>query len=83
MTRPAVTERYQGGARIIVDGADGVLPASQDLLFIVRADGQLTAVTQTSTPTPRAGDTLVSLGPVLVAQPADPGHGDLPEVERR
>ena len=82
MTRPAVTERYQDGARIVVHGADGVLPAGQDLLFVVRADGQLTAVTQTSTPTPEPGDILVSLGPVLAAQPADRGHGDLPEVER-
>ncbi len=82
MTRPAVTERYQDGARIVVHGADGVLPAGQDLLFVVRADGQLTAVTQTSTPEPEPGDILVSLGPVLAAQPADPGHSDLPEVER-
>ncbi len=83
MTRPAVTERYQDGARILVNGTDGVLAAGQDLLFIVRADGQLAAVTQTSTPAPQPGDTLVSLGPALAAQPADPGHGDLPEVERR
>ena len=83
MTRPAVTERYQDGARIVVHGADGALPAGQDLLFIVRADGQLTPVTQTSTPTPQPGDTLVSLGLALAAQPADSGHRDLPEVERR
>ena len=38
----------------------------------LRADGQLTALTQTSTPTPQPGDTLVSLGPVRAAQPADP-----------
>jgi NhaP-type Na+/H+ or K+/H+ antiporter len=82
MTRPAVTARYRDGARIVVHGADGVLPAGQDLLFVVRADGQLTAVTQTSTPAPEPGDILVSLGPVLAAQPADPGHSDLPEVER-
>ena len=82
MTRPAVTARYQDGARIVVHGADGVLPAGQDLLFVVRADGQLAAVTQTSTPAPEPGDILVSLGPVLAAQPADPGHSDLPEVER-
>jgi NhaP-type Na+/H+ or K+/H+ antiporter len=83
MTRPAVTARYQDGARIVVHGTGGVLPAAQDLLFIVRADGQLVAVTQTSTPTPQPGDTLVSLGPALAAQSADPGHRDLPEVERR
>ena len=83
MTRPAVTERYQDGARIVVHRTDGVLPAGQDLLFIVRADGQLAAVTQTSTPAPQPGDTLVSLGPALAAQPADRGHSDLPEAERR
>ncbi len=83
MTRPTVTERYFDGARIVVDVTDGVRPTGQDLLFVVRADGQLAPVTQTSTPTPQAGDTLVSLGLVLAAQPADPGHNDLPEVERR
>ncbi|MFZ0189538.1 MAG: cation:proton antiporter [Streptosporangiaceae bacterium] len=83
MTRPAVTERYQDGARIVVHGTDGVLPAGQDLLFIVRADGQLAAVTQTSRPAPQPGDTLVCLGPALAAQPADRGHSDLPEAERR
>jgi NhaP-type Na+/H+ or K+/H+ antiporter len=83
MTRPAVTERYQDGARIVVLGTDDVRPAGQDLLFVVRADGQLVPVTQTSTPTPQPGDTLVSLGPVLSVQPADPVPGDLPEVERR
>jgi len=83
MTRPAVTARYQDGARIVVHGTDGVLPAGQDLLFVVRTDGQLVPVTQTSTPTPQPGDTLVSLGPALAAQPADPGRGDRPEVERR
>ena len=82
MTRPAVTKRYQDGARIVAHGTDGVLPAGQDLLFVVRADGQLVPVTQTSTPTPQPGDTLVSLGPVLAAQPADSGHSDLPQVER-
>jgi NhaP-type Na+/H+ or K+/H+ antiporter len=83
MTRPALTKRYQDGARIVAHGTDGVLPAGQDLLFVVRADGQLVPVTQTGTPTPQPGDTLVSLGPVLAAQPADSGHSDLPEVERR
>jgi NhaP-type Na+/H+ or K+/H+ antiporter len=82
MTRPAITKRYQDGARIVAHGTDGVLPAGQDLLFVVRADGQLVPVTRTSMPTPEPGDTLVSLDPVLAAQPADPGHSDLPEVER-
>jgi NhaP-type Na+/H+ or K+/H+ antiporter len=72
MTRPAVSGRYQDGARIVAHGAgDGVLPAGQDLLFLVRADGQLAAVTQADTPTLQAGDTIVSLGPVPAAQPAE------------
>jgi hypothetical protein len=48
-----------------------VLPAGHDLLFLVRADGQLPAVTHTGTPAPEAGDTIVSLGPVPVAQATD------------
>jgi NhaP-type Na+/H+ or K+/H+ antiporter len=83
MTRPAIAGRYQDGARIVTSGADGALPAGQELLFLVRADGQLAAVTQTGTPAPLAGDTAVSLAPALAAQPADPGRSDLPEVERR
>ena len=58
-------------------------PAGADLLFVVRADGQLVAVTQTGTPTPQPGDTLVSLGPALAAPSADPGRSELPEIERR
>ena len=83
MTRSAVTGRYQDGARIVTYGADGALPAGQDLLFRVRTDGQLAAVTQTSTPAPHAGDTIVSLGPALAAQPADASHSGLPGVERQ
>ena len=82
MTRPAITARSHDGARIIMHGADGMLPAGQDLLFRVRADGQLTAVTQSSTPAPRAGDTIVALGPAL-AQPADRGPASLPGAEQR
>ncbi len=48
MTRPAVAGRYAGGARIISHGSGGQLPAGADLLFVVRSDGQLTAVTQAS-----------------------------------
>lgn len=83
MTRPAVTGRYQDGARIVNYGADGAVPAGQELLFRVRTDGQLAAVTQTSTPAPQAGDTIVSLGPALAEQPADASHSGLPGVERQ
>jgi NhaP-type Na+/H+ or K+/H+ antiporter len=82
MTRPAITARYHDGARIIMHGAGGMLPAGQDLLFLVRTDGRLTAVTQSSTPAPQAGDTIVALGPAL-AQPADRGPASRPGAERR
>ena len=77
LTRRAVTDRYACGARINVQRADGAPAAAHDtpfaghdLLFLVRADGHLAAVTQDDTPVPRAGDTMVSLGPVPV--PAAP-----------
>jgi hypothetical protein len=71
MTRAAVSGRYHDGARIVAQPANGLLPAGHDLLFLVRADGQLAAVTHTGTPAPEAGDTIVSLGPVPVAQTTD------------
>jgi hypothetical protein len=83
MTRPVVTQRYQDGSRIITHGAGDMPAAGQDLLFLVRADGQLAAVTQTSTPTPQAGDTIVALGRAPAAQPADRPSSHLPGVERR
>jgi hypothetical protein len=63
MTGPAVSRRYQDGARIVARRADGELPAGHDVLFLLRADGQLAAVTEAGRPAPQAGDTIVSLGP--------------------
>jgi hypothetical protein len=83
LTRPAVTERYTGGARILVPGAGGARPAGADVLFLVRSGGQLAAVTQAGTPAPQPGDTLVCLGPARTAQPADPGHGERPKAGPR
>jgi hypothetical protein len=71
LTRGVFSGRYHDGARIVAQPANGVLPAGHDLLFLVRADGQLAAVTHTGTPAPEAGDTIVTLGPVPVAQTAD------------
>jgi hypothetical protein len=67
MTRPAVCGRYDDGARIMAQPANGVPRAGHDVLFLVRADGQLAAVTQTGTMVAQDGDTVVSLGPVPVA----------------
>jgi NhaP-type Na+/H+ or K+/H+ antiporter len=69
MTRSAVSQRYQEGARIVAHRAGSGLSAVQDFLFLVHADGHLAAVTQTETPTPQAGDTIVSLRPVPATQP--------------
>ena len=53
MTREAFSGRYHDGARIVAQPAGGVLPAGHDLLFLVRADGQLAPVTRTGRPAPR------------------------------
>jgi NhaP-type Na+/H+ or K+/H+ antiporter len=63
MTRSAVSRRYRGGARIVSRSGSDVLPDGHDVLFRIRADGQLAAVTGSSAPEPRAGDIIVSLGP--------------------
>ncbi len=63
MTGPAIGRRYHDGAQIVARSADGGLPAGHDVLFLVRADGQLAAVTESGMPPPQAGDTIVSLGP--------------------
>jgi hypothetical protein len=83
LARPTIRDRYAGGARIIAQGADGQPGVGHDVLFLVGADGQLTAVTQAGTPVPRAGDTVVSLGPAPVTQAAGgPARGYRPEPER-
>ena len=75
MNRSAIISRYRDGTRIAVQRADGALPAGRclrgDILFLVRADGQLSGVTPTDRPVPQADDIIVSLGPVAGAQPAD------------
>jgi len=64
-------------------GADSTPGAGHDVLFLVGADGQLTAATQAGTPVPRAGDTVVSLGPAPVTRAADgQARGHWPEPER-
>ncbi len=91
LTRPTVRGRYQDGARIIArrtdgqPGADGRPGAGPDVLFLVGADGQLTAATQAGTPVPRPGDTVVSLGPVpvpLSRAAESPARGQRPEPDR-
>ena len=50
LTRHDIGQRYAAGARIFTRPAVGGIPAGSDLLFLVRANGILAPVTQTSTP---------------------------------
>jgi hypothetical protein len=45
----------------------GAVPDGYDLLFVLRPDGQLVAVTRHRRPAPENGDTLVLLGPARQA----------------
>ena len=64
LTGLAISRRHQHGAVIMTRPAGcGAVPDGYDLLFIVRADGQLVAVTKHQRPAPERGDTLVLLGP--------------------
>ena len=67
MTRSAVNRRYDDGAQIATRAADGGTPAGHQTLLLIRTDGQLAAVTETSRPLPQAGDIIVSLGPASPA----------------
>ena len=63
LNRPGLARRYAGGARIVAHRVDGDIPAGHDVLFLVRADGRLVAVTETTAPTPDGGDVAVLLTP--------------------
>jgi NhaP-type Na+/H+ or K+/H+ antiporter len=63
MTRSELSRRYQHGEHIVMQPGGSELPAGHDILFLVRADRKLAAVTESSRPAPQAGDTIVSLGP--------------------
>ena len=63
LTRPALSGRYQDGDRISARPADGAAVAAEDVLFRVRADGQLAAVTRSGSPAPQNGDVIVCLEP--------------------
>jgi NhaP-type Na+/H+ or K+/H+ antiporter len=67
LTGLAISQRHHRGAAIVTRPADGAVPDGYDLLFVVRPDGQLVAVTNHSRPAPQDGDTLVLLGPARQA----------------
>ena len=63
LNRPELDHRYGAGSRIVCLNVDEGIPAGHDLLFLVRADGQLAPVTASATPAPRTGDIAVLLSP--------------------
>jgi hypothetical protein len=63
LSRPAIAHRYRGGASIVAQRAGSVLPAGHDVLFLIRADGQLAAVIESGRPVLQPGDTMVTIGP--------------------
>jgi NhaP-type Na+/H+ or K+/H+ antiporter len=68
LTGVAIDHRHHQGAGIVVRPAEsGAVPNGYDLLFVVRADGQLVAVTKHQRPAAERGDTLVLLGPATPA----------------
>jgi NhaP-type Na+/H+ or K+/H+ antiporter len=67
LTGFAISQRHHDGARIVTRPGEGAVPDGYDLLFVVRADGQLVAVTKHQRPASDSGDTLVLLGPARQA----------------
>jgi NhaP-type Na+/H+ or K+/H+ antiporter len=68
LTGSAINRRHHHGAVIVTRPAEGgAVPDGYDLLFVIRPDGQLVAVTKHQRPAPERGDTLVLLGPARQA----------------
>jgi hypothetical protein len=63
LTGAAVIGRYRSGARITARRGCDPLPAAAEVLFVIRADGQLVPVTEHTTPAHRGDDTTVLLEP--------------------
>ncbi len=63
LTDDAMIREFGGGARFAVAAGDNV-PPDHKLLFRVRRNGELVAVTTRSTPRPQAGDSVVLFGPI-------------------
>lgn len=63
LTGPELSRRYEAGARVVARPAGSALPAGHALLFVVTPQGLLSPVTDTGTPTPGTGDTVILLTP--------------------
>ncbi|MGW2013754.1 cation:proton antiporter [Streptomyces sp. NPDC001927] len=67
LVRHVLAERYERGARFVVQPASAPLPADHHTLFVVRADQTLDPVTERKETVPREGDTVVLFGTVPTA----------------
>jgi len=70
LSRDAIGRRYRHGAKILARRGDGSPWPDHDLLFRIRADGQLVPVLDGRTPSAEAADVAVLLGPGRLDQPA-------------
>jgi hypothetical protein len=68
LTRETITMRYNTGAQITTQPADGAIPPGTDPLFLISPHGTLTPATPAGTLASVPGGTLVLLGPT-----PDPG----------
>lgn len=62
LVRHVLTDRYERGARYVVQPAAAPLPPEYDMLFVVRANHRLDPVTERQQVVPQEGDTVVLLG---------------------
>jgi len=63
LTRDAIAQRYDSGAAITTQPADGAIPPGTDPLFLISPHGTLTPATRPGIPAHHPGGTLVLLGP--------------------
>jgi NhaP-type Na+/H+ or K+/H+ antiporter len=63
LTRANVSDRYNSGAQITTQPANGGTPPGTDLLFLITPEGALHPATTSRPTTPQPGDTLVLLEP--------------------
>ncbi|MET9729422.1 cation:proton antiporter [Streptomyces sp. NPDC006458] len=61
LVRHVLAERYEAGARFLVQPASVPRPPDHDTLFVVRANHQLEPVTENQPITPQEGDSVVVL----------------------
>jgi len=60
--RDSLLRRYRSGSALVAGDTDTPVPAGDDLLFRIRADGRVVPVTMTSLPRGEPGDRTILLG---------------------